>query len=36
MAELAERWNVRVTFTAYLRVGLPITLLTLLVAILLV
>lgn len=36
MAELAARWNVRVTFGAYLRVGLPITVLTLLVAIVLV
>ncbi len=36
MAELAGRWNVRVTFGAYLRVGLPITALTLLVAILLI
>jgi Na+/H+ antiporter NhaD/arsenite permease-like protein len=36
MAELAARWGVRVTFGAYLRVGVPITLLTLLVAILLV
>jgi Na+/H+ antiporter NhaD/arsenite permease-like protein len=32
MAELAERWGVRITFREYLRVGLPITLGTLLVA----
>jgi Na+/H+ antiporter NhaD/arsenite permease-like protein len=36
MAELAARWNVHVTFGAYLRVGVPITVLILLVAILLV
>lgn len=36
MAELAGRWGVRITFQAYLRVGLPVTILTLLVALLLV
>jgi Na+/H+ antiporter NhaD/arsenite permease-like protein len=36
MAELVARWGVRVTFGAYLRVGVPITILTLLVALLLV
>jgi Na+/H+ antiporter NhaD/arsenite permease-like protein len=32
VAEVAGRWGVRITFLAYLRVGLPITALTLLVA----
>ncbi|HEU5088380.1 MAG TPA: SLC13 family permease, partial [Roseiflexaceae bacterium] len=32
VAELAARWGVRVTFGQYLRVGVPITALTLLVA----
>lgn len=36
MAELAARWGVRVTFAAYLRVGVPITVLTTLTALLLV
>jgi Na+/H+ antiporter NhaD/arsenite permease-like protein len=36
MAELAMRWNVRVTFMAYLKVGLPITILTVLTSILLI
>jgi Na+/H+ antiporter NhaD/arsenite permease-like protein len=34
LAELAARWGVQVTFGAYLRVGVPITLLTLLLAVL--
>jgi len=36
VAELAARWGVRISFRAYLRVGVPITALTLLVALLLV
>jgi Na+/H+ antiporter NhaD/arsenite permease-like protein len=36
VAELAARWNVRLAFRAHLRVGVPVTLLTLLVALLLV
>lgn len=36
MAELALRWGVVVSFRAYLRVGLPITILTILVALLLI
>ncbi len=36
VAELAARWGVRLTFGAYLRAGVPITLLTLLVAFVLV
>jgi Na+/H+ antiporter NhaD/arsenite permease-like protein len=36
VAELAGRWGVRLTFSAYLRAGVPITLLTLLVAFLMV
>ncbi len=36
VAELALRWGVRITFRAYLRVGVPVTVLTLLVAFLLV
>jgi Na+/H+ antiporter NhaD/arsenite permease-like protein len=36
VAELANRWGVRLTFRSHLRVGVPITLLTLLVALLLV
>jgi Na+/H+ antiporter NhaD/arsenite permease-like protein len=36
VAELAARWGVRITFGSYLRVGVPITTLTLLVALLLV
>jgi Na+/H+ antiporter NhaD/arsenite permease-like protein len=32
VAELAARWGVRITFGQYLRVGAPVTLLTLLVA----
>jgi Na+/H+ antiporter NhaD/arsenite permease-like protein len=36
MAELAARWGVRVTFRVYLRVGLPVTLLTVGVAFLLI
>jgi Na+/H+ antiporter NhaD/arsenite permease-like protein len=36
VAELAGRWGVRLTFRAHLRVGVPITLLTLVVALLLV
>ncbi len=36
VAELAARWNVQISFGAYLRVGVPITILTLLVALLLI
>lgn len=36
VAELAARWGVRLTFGAYLRAGVPITVLTLLVAFVLV
>lgn len=36
MAELAGRWGVRITFRAYLQVGVPVTALTVLVALLLV
>jgi Na+/H+ antiporter NhaD/arsenite permease-like protein len=36
VAELAARWGVRLTFGAYFRVGIPITLLTLAVAFVLV
>jgi Na+/H+ antiporter NhaD/arsenite permease-like protein len=36
MAEIAGRWGVRVTFRAYLQVGIPVTILTLLIAFLLV
>lgn len=36
VAELAARWGIRLTFGAYLRAGVPITILTLLVAFLLV
>jgi len=36
MAELAARWGVRVTFSAYLKVGLPITILTVIVSLVLV
>jgi len=36
VAELAARWGVRISFRAYLRVGVPITALTLLVALILV
>ncbi len=36
VAELAGRWGVQISFRAHLRVGLPVTLLTLLVAFLLV
>jgi Na+/H+ antiporter NhaD/arsenite permease-like protein len=36
VAELAGRWNVQLTFRSHLRVGVPITLLTLLVALVLV
>jgi Na+/H+ antiporter NhaD/arsenite permease-like protein len=36
MAELAARWGVRITFRAYLQVGLPVTLLTVAVALLLI
>jgi Na+/H+ antiporter NhaD/arsenite permease-like protein len=36
VAELAGRWGVRLTFRSHLRVGVPITLLTLLVALALV
>lgn len=36
VAELATRWNVRIGFMTYLRIGLPVTVLTLLVAFLLV
>lgn len=36
MAELAARWGVRVTFGAYLRVGLPVTILTVAVSLILV
>jgi Na+/H+ antiporter NhaD/arsenite permease-like protein len=36
MAEIAGRWGVRVTFRAYLQVGVPVTILTLLIAFLLV
>ena len=36
VAEVAARWDVRVSFGAYLRVGVPITLLTLAVAFVLV
>jgi Na+/H+ antiporter NhaD/arsenite permease-like protein len=32
MAELAGRWGVRITFRAYLQVGVPVTVLTILVA----
>ncbi|HEU4325529.1 MAG TPA: anion transporter [Roseiflexaceae bacterium] len=34
MAELAARWGVRITFRAYLQVGLPVTVLTVAVALL--
>ena len=34
VAEIARRWNVQLTFRAYLRAGVPITILTLLVALL--
>jgi Na+/H+ antiporter NhaD/arsenite permease-like protein len=36
MAELAARWGVRVTFSAYLKVGLPVTILTVIVSLVLV
>ncbi|WP_322488401.1 anion transporter [Chloroflexus sp.] len=36
MAELAARWGVRVTFGAYLKVGLPVTILTVAVSLMLV
>ncbi len=36
MAELAARWGVRVSFSAYLKVGLPVTILTVAVSLLLV
>ncbi len=36
VAELAARWGIRLTFGAYLRAGVPITILTLIVAFLLV
>ncbi|MCX7858555.1 MAG: anion transporter [Chloroflexus sp.] len=36
MAELAARWGVRVTFGAYLKVGLPVTILTVAVSLVLV
>ena len=36
MAELAAHWGVRVTFSAYLKVGLPVTILTVIVSLVLV
>ncbi|MEM4721916.1 MAG: hypothetical protein QXT73_07660, partial [Candidatus Methanomethylicaceae archaeon] len=36
MAELAARWGVRVSFGAYLKVGLPVTILTVAVSLALV
>ncbi|WP_028459450.1 anion transporter [Chloroflexus sp. Y-396-1] len=36
MAELAARWGVRVSFSAYLKVGLPVTILTVIVSLVLV
>ncbi len=36
MAELAARWGVRISFRAYLQVGLPVTVLTVAVALLLI
>lgn len=36
VAEVANRWNVQVTFAAYLRVGVPITMLTTVIALLIV
>ncbi len=36
MAELAARWGVRVSFSAYLKVGLPVTILTVMVSLVLV